>query len=379
MPPSRREDVLLLPTSAVAPGVIDGLNDALHDGGLGRPLRAPGEAGAELVAVPVVGTGTRAVRDFLRAVPGGPEVRLDVRYEHGTAGEPGPLVRLAAGYGAMGKVSGHGAVAWEPVDEPPRFLDWRPGRPGPVIALLDTGIRPHTWLPPGDSSFYRTVEWTPAVPIPEVSLADLDVGFGSHWGHATFIAGLILRHGAGTQVLSLRVMDHNGTANERNIIRALEHLETMMRDGQRLDVVLMAFGRPKDDGDDRDPDVADLKCAIRALATRGVTTVASAGNSGTTHPCLPAAFADDEDLSVVSVGAGVSEQDHDCYSNHGPWVKQWRPGTDLVSIMPLRFDPDGTAVDGNGFARWSGTSFAAAVWAAEAPLVPRRRRADTET
>ena len=67
------------------------------------------------------------------------------------------------------------------------------------------------------------------------------------------------------------------------------------------------------------------------------------------------------------------------YSNYGPWVQEWRRGTNLVSIMPLTTSGSATSqvtdradrsacstrTTGNGYAWWSGTSFAAALYAAE--------------
>jgi hypothetical protein len=311
-------------------------------------------------------------------------VRLDVQFVHHTVGESVPNVSLVAGFRARGKVSGHGTVSWAEIAREEALATmlpqapWPPRAPSPVIALVDTGVHPHSWLPaPTDPPFCRTVQWTPARDIPEPAPADAGSDFGTHWGHGTFIAGLIRQHAPTAQLLSLRVMDDNGRASECNVVRALNHL-LVMTESQRIDVVLMAFGRPKDaDDDEGDSDVAALRQAVQALAGKGVTLVVSAGNDGSAHPTLPAGLADEPDLSVVSVGAGNSELDHAAYSNHGSWVKQWRSGSDVVSTMPLRQEPDlGVEIeDGNGYARWSGTSFAAAIFAAgEAQRASKTRR-----
>jgi serine protease len=83
-------------------------------------------------------------------------------------------------------------------------------------------------------------------------------------------------------------------------------------------------------------------------------------------------------LKVVSVGAFTTPTERAPYSNFGPWVQEWRRGTSLVSTMPLTTSGIGktqltdraTAVlfdvdEGSGYAWWSGTSFAAALYAAE--------------
>ena len=105
--------------------------------------------------------------------------------------------------------------------------------------------------------------------------------------------------------------------------------------------------------------------------------VCSAGNDGSDHTVYPAALAA-ENLQVVSVGAFTTPTERAPYSNYGPWVREWRTGTNLVSTMPLTTTdvgknqellqavsgtPDVSAT-GHGYAWWSGTSFAAALYAA---------------
>jgi subtilisin family serine protease len=133
-----------------------------------------------------------------------------------------------------------------------------------------------------------------------------------------------------------------------------------MKQGGKAGVVLMAFGRPKKQGE-ANPE--DLIKAIKELDEKGVQIVASAGNDDSAVEEIPACLAVDPNLPVFSVGAGTSEQNREPYSNHGPWVRQWRPGT-VVSLMPLTGadDPHG---HGNGYALWSGTSFSAAIVAGE--------------
>ena len=62
------------------------------------------------------------------------------------------------------------------------------------------------------------------------------------------------------------------------------------------------------------------------------------------------------------------------FSNHGKWVKAWAPGVDHASDYPdgVEFvygpdqdDPNSPRASFDGFAKWSGTSFAAPYVAAE--------------
>ena len=139
-------------------------------------------------------------------------------------------------------------------------------------------------------------------------------------------------------------------------------VKDVARHGRGKDVVLMAFGRPKVPGE---ADPKNLKDAIAELGANGVQFVASAGNAHSDTETLPACLAMDRDSYVGRVGAGISAKDREWYSNYGPWVHKWRPGT-VVSVKPLA-EPD---EDPNGFALWSGTSFSAAIYAAE--LAPER-------
>jgi hypothetical protein len=109
----------------------------------------------------------------------------------------------------------------------------------------------------------------------------------------------------------------------------------------------MAFGRrASDDADDHL--LAEIETALRTLADAGVALVASAGNDHQSEPVYPAAFE-----TVTAVGAGFGGY-HATFSNFGDWVGRYRDGVDVLSILP----PD-------RWARWSGTSFAAATFAGD--------------
>jgi subtilisin family serine protease len=291
-------------------------------------------------------------------------------------------------FAADGKKSGHGTIAWLPAPAyaMPAHPPW-PGREWPVIALLDTGVRQHPWLPDTDEkSFVLDAEafgWQS--PIPEDESVQTD-DYHSHWGHATFIAGLIRLAAPDALVLSMRVMDSQGKVSEDHVVDALKWLADNDLPGYRVGMVLMAFGRQEDPGN---KDLDKLRAPIKKLVSHGVRIVASAGNDAADLPVYPAAFAAETYLSpypqpVVSVGALDTPTERASYSNFGPWVTQWGTGTNVVSIMPLTTASDlpgsGPAVagpapaTGDGYAWWSGTSFAAAnvagKLASEHPVLP---------
>jgi hypothetical protein len=388
---SYRSDAMLAEASALRPGEIDRANEVLDRAGLGRPLGSPGSTLADLVEVPLTDADPVAVRDALRAArrAGEDVVVLDHarRYVVDTI-EDSAQDRVLK---ASGRKFGHGVVAWLPVppDRLPPAPPWQPGGAPPVVALLDSGVRDHVWLPHQGTPFCVDAATVPVLQpdlLPEQDgspLMDSDgrENYRSHWGHATFIAGLIRLAAPHAQVLSLKVMSDDGIVEEARLIAALRSLARYLDDGGKVDVVLMALGRPKEPDDDVAGPFGKLREAVHALGERHVKIVASAGNNGGTAPTVPACFADEPDSAVVSVGAGCSAAGPAWYSNRGAWVKAWRPGSDVLSIMPLRPDTEGPgddcaawqgtrfatarAEDGDGAARWSGSSFAAATLAGE--------------
>jgi subtilisin family serine protease len=84
---------------------------------------------------------------------------------------------------------------------------------------------------------------------------------------------------------------------------------------------------------------------------------------------------------VVSVGARISKKEWAPYSNRGPWVHEARNGTNIISTHPQTFhgaaaqqitqppmpisDAHDMVADSAGFVWWSGTSFAAAIYAGQ--------------
>jgi hypothetical protein len=262
---------------------------------------------------------------------------------------------------ASGLKSGHGTVSWTPVpaaDMPPA-PPWQPPASPPVVVVLDSGVKPHTWLPQdGDLPFCVNPVLDPSFGVPLPDTAPDTGEFHGYWGHATFLAGLIRLTAPDAQVISVKLMSDDGTLSDDDLASALDWLTQYTADGHVIDVVLMAFGRPKEPGED---DPASLVRQFGELGGNGVTIVASAGNAGVDTETIPACLAADPYSPVVSVGAGTSAENREQYSNHGSWVREWRIGT-VTSLMPVTLGLDG---DGNGFALWSGTSFSAAIVAGE--------------
>lgn len=221
----------------------------------------------------------------------------------------------------------------------------RPGdaRRDVTVAVLDTGLAPHPW--------YEDAEWFRAQrdEVAEVLDADLDYDLDAQAGHGTFVAGVVLEHAPSARLLARRVIGGDGVGDELDVIRALAWLAE--RGG--VDVVNVSLGCHT--YDDRPSPV--LARAIAALGRRTVV-VACAGNAATDRPFWPAAM-----KPVVGVAA-LDGADRAAFSNHGWWVDACAQGVDVTSAF-VRFDGTRPAVGGvdpdlfEGYATWSGTSFAA--------------------
>ena len=108
-------------------------------------------------------------------------------------------------------------------------------------------------------------------------------------------------------------------------------------------------------GDPQFPPVALSHALAQVQASTAI--VAAAGNNHTNQPMYPAAFA-----RAVGVGAALDRSGAPApFTNYGPWVDCYAPGVDLVSAFtewqgPI---PGSASASFQGWATWSGTSFAA--------------------
>lgn len=218
------------------------------------------------------------------------------------------------------------ASAAAPV-EPPRVECW-----DVTAAVLDTGLDPHPWFA-GRAWFAEHGH------SPEVLDADGRDGQDRQAGHGTFVAGVLLQHAPGVAIRHHRVLSSLGLTDDFTVATGLHSLGG-------VDVVLLTAGCHT--ADDRCPPV--LRRELAAFPSSVV--VAAAGNGGTSRPLWPAALPD-----VLAVGADAA------FSNHGPWVDATAPGVDVVSshvrLRPSPGSAPGTETREYGYARWSGTSFAA--------------------
>jgi subtilisin family serine protease len=318
----------------------------------------------------------------------------------------GGSVGISSQYG----VPGHGGRA------PVTWLGPAPARVAqedapcrrPVVAVLDTGVGKHPWLPASIVKRHPSVgdlpigQTDPATD-PEVRGqldSPLEGTLDSDAGHGTFIAGLIRQICPDANILAIRVMYSDGAVPEGDLLEALNRLllrqalaQALKKPAWLVDVISLSLGYYHELPADFAYDQLLIE-TLRALGEHGVAVVAAAGNDATARHFYPAGFAPDAGgkwhavepnvLPVISVGAlNPDLKSVALFSNAGDWVCCHRQGAALVSTMPTTFDGSLQAAAAlrikggrsratidpdnfhGGFATWSGTSFAAPILAAE--------------
>ena len=216
------------------------------------------------------------------------------------------------------------------------------------VIVLDTGLAAHP---------FRPAALADPSPIRAASVADEDRPdenddhqLDPAAGHGTFIAGVVDQVAPGCAITIHRVLSTFGDGDEVTIAACLDALEP--EDPTRT-ILNLSFGGYVLEH----PHL--LARAVRRLQRLGVVVVASAGNDGTCRPTYPAAL--DGVVSVGAVGPGGPAP----FTNYGSWVRACAPGVDLLSAFFRDFGTteggDGDPGRFDGWALWSGTSFAAPV------------------
>lgn len=216
----------------------------------------------------------------------------------------------------------------------PAPVDDGEGRPI-TVAILDTGITPHPW-------FTHTAWWPEVTPDQlDPVAANSDYELDAQSGHGTFVAGVVLQKAPNARLWIDRLLDDIGVCDELELLHSLDRIQQRQRaSGTKVDVVNISLGGYAH-ADHPSPLVA---AALRRFGSHTVI-VTAAGNNGSDRPFWPAALKD-----CVAVGSKAA------FSDRGWWVDASAPGVDVRGPFPQR-RPDGEIA--LGYARWSGTSFAA--------------------
>jgi Subtilase family len=234
---------------------------------------------------------------------------------------------------------------------------WAMGIPEPLATPPEPDVEAHEGVTVGvvDTGIQRDAPWMGAVRVLDdpADYEDPDpppTFFEA--GHGSFVASRVHQRCPEVDVFATRIdMDARGLVDELTAIGRVAALGTA---GDGLDVLVMSFGSPEGGGH---PVAwrAVLAQLRRHRGGRGLpptVVVAAGGNLGVAAGLLPASLP-----GVIGVGALGVDGRRAPFSNYGSSVDVWAPGTDVGGAYLRQKGRFGRDFD--GWATWSGTSFAA--------------------
>ena len=211
--------------------------------------------------------------------------------------------------------------------EPNRLWQVTEGKPGVIVAVLDTGI----------DNYHEDL--TGKV-IAELSFADSPTPGDVH-GHGTHIAGIIAAStnndvgitglAPAAKLINVKVADDGGHCRASSLARGIYWA---VYNGCHIINISIEL---------REPSI-ELERAVNYAWSRGVLVVGAAGNDGGQCVAYPAFY-----QNCVAVAALKQDQTLAPLSNYGDWVDVFAPGYDIYSTLP-----------GDRYGYKTGTSFAAA-------------------
>ncbi|MBA4180204.1 MAG: hypothetical protein C0506_06395 [Anaerolinea sp.] len=240
----------------------------------------------------------------------------------------------------------------ESVPDPmlPRFKGTRGGA---TIIVLDTGLAVKRHLP----SYLGDLDAGTPKGDRDLPSEDGDQYLDPFAGHGTFVAGVVEQRAPGRNLRVGRVLNTVGVTYEWSLIQKLDSLLAGNLDKDTIINLSFSGFAPTE--------MEFLQETMKEVQAQQVVVVAAAGNEGVDAPAYPAALP-----GVVGVGALETGDTPAEFTNHGDWVRACAPGVDIVSCFFNNFNgpsPPANGVDPDkltGWARWSGTSFAAPAVAA---------------
>lgn len=242
----------------------------------------------------------------------------------------------------------HYAKQWHyPAVQLPQAWDFSLGR-DVVVAVIDTGVmlaHPDlkNQLVPGydfisDASLARDGDGRDNNPDDP---GDSSILGASSW-HGTHVAGIVAAQSnnqtgiAGVawqaKIMPLRVLGKGGgTVND--IVQAIRYAAGLSNasgtvPSKKADIINISFGSSSASQAEQE--------AIQAALNQGCILVAAAGNSNTSVPFYPAAYAE-----VISVAATNASGSRASYSNYGSYLDLAAPGGDMSQDLTADGNPDG--------------------------------------
>jgi serine protease AprX len=363
--------VLLAVTAVVTPAVQATTSPRQTVVVMTTPSRG---AAAEKLVRAVGGQVTRelsVIDGFIAAVPG-TAVSALAALPGVRSVTPNRPVHLEAFYG---QDSGVASAVYSDVVRAPKTWGMGDTGNGPTVAVIDTGIDTTGDLA---GQVVRAVDFTS-------DNDNLD-----HYGHGTFVGGLIAGTGAhsagavmgvapGTKLVSLKISGADGATDVTLVLEALEWIKDFAAN-YNIRVVNLSLGFASQQSYSVDP----LDYAVENIWRSGITVVTAAGNAGASGPIL----APGNDPYVVTVGAendrttvNTNDDYLATFSSVGPTADGLTkpdvlaPGRSVVSSRS-----PGSTIDvanpsseiGDVYARGSGTSFSTAIVSGVAALILSR-------
>ncbi|HEU4391027.1 MAG TPA: S8 family serine peptidase [Blastocatellia bacterium] len=211
---------------------------------------------------------------------------------------------------------------------------------GTTVAVIDTGIDlSHPALASHVHPYGRNLIGEGNGYDPSESAGDPETTVA---GHGTFISGLIALMAPDCRIMAIKAFSPAGESDEFTVAEGIKEAVD-----HGADVINMSCGTRDDSKIIRD--------AVTYARQHGAILAAAVGNNSTDQvPEYPASITEGV-LGVASI-----DLDDECssFSNYGTSVSVAAFGHDAVSAYP-----------GGTYARWSGTSFATPLIAAEAALI----------
>lgn len=163
---------------------------------------------------------------------------------------------------------------------------------------------------------------------------------GANSGHGTFVAGIIHLVAPDAEIRAYRVSGLDGSSDGYLVAEAI--MQAIVDGCQIVNLSLVTTARHE-----------AIASAIEYAETFNTLVVAAAGNGQHDTPLYPAS-----DPYVLAVGAVDADGSPAAFSNRANYVDVWAPGENIYSPY----------LD-EGYAWWSGTSFAAPFVAGQAALI----------
>jgi serine protease len=217
----------------------------------------------------------------------------------------------------------------------PTAWDTTTGRSSVIVAVIDTGVRPHTDLAPRLVAGYDFVRGANSGDGDDDDSDPRDPGSpsgGTYNFHGTHVAGTIAATGNDGQgatgvawnvsIMPMRVLGVNGSGSTEDIIQSVLAASGLPnRSGalpeRRADIINMSLGGPGSCS-------SAWQDAITRARAAGVIVIAAAGNDNTDGNYSPAGC-----QGVVTVSSVGVDRARAPYSNFGTGVDVAAPGGDL--------------------------------------------------